>query len=390
MARPQRTRASRVPLTIEKLVKVGDQLQSFDGWGSRLEKECESVLGRAYAATARKRPLNPHYLANALLCGRFIASSSLYGPYEPTKYCKIKRLCRRCYHCLEKNRATQVATSAFNATNGKFKCKLFHFVFTMPPPKTSAEEIDYARSAIGAMEQIIVAKKRWNNSKKKPPAERLHDCTMGVHFKPVVGSDLLWSHIHLVIVAGHDVNLTGQFGQGLQPYLKAAFDHAVDLPAPSVTKAQHCGRLSESVPKRAQRKPGFKPPKLVTTKQLENTFAYALRNDENDDTVDTIAARDRLLEKLGNPCTFKRSRRSPDTDGKSKNRVQGPSEFHPVRLGKPYIYFFPFDAESPIAITQDDYDSQAKSALDTAIEIANRYVTPSADKQNNQLLETST
>ncbi|HBJ34979.1 MAG TPA: hypothetical protein DDZ51_09510 [Planctomycetaceae bacterium] len=353
MARPKRTRISHVPLTAGKTIRVADAELDFDQYRHHLARNAEHAMAQ------RHRIADPNKVALALICGRFIAAKSPHDDYEATMYCKAVRCCRRCYHCREHNRGESIANDAFAA---KRELNLMQYIFTMPRPKSKAEEVQFTAHAHGGIGRIVRAKQCWNRQRSNIPSQWIDSFAVGLHVKYEESTRLLWPHVHLAVVTGKAVRWGNAPECGLYPCLKSAFEGSEDFPGPVVITGQVDGRLGNKVLPNAKRERQHKS-RIVTPAHLANVLAYCTRHTEDDDTPEAVVERDHLLTRLGITTTFKRSRLHHQNDPTSKQqKIQGPSEFHPVRLGKPSIYYLPLDGGPEKCIDPNDYDAAVDAA----------------------------
>jgi len=377
MARPKQVRTSTVPAYATQVVTVANYARTFPEHADRLAGTLDKLLdlGPTYKTST---------IAAAIACCRFVAAKSPRIPYEPTAYCQKTKPCVRCYYGRHRGRAKALAEQAFDPQANHVRRCLIQFVFTTPAPTSYEQSVLHARSAIASLSPLANAIGAWNRKRKERPSEQIYGYGIGTHLKPIGNSPFLWAHLHLSLIAGSRVVLQGTQMQGLREYLSLAFQHAAGLVDTPVVKTKIEGWIGEqcfSVEERKKRKRG----KVVSPTKLENIFAYDLRNDEDDDTNDVAIARRRLLEELGDPLAFTRSRtrniNAPDdlepSPGHAKPRTStsAPSEFHPVRLGKQYIYMFPLDGTAAVQIAPEDYDTRHKLLFDEAIKLVEQYRT---------------
>lgn len=365
MAKPKPARSSQMLPTAMRQIRIADKPRDFDTHADALADARGKILP---ALLEPGSPLTLQATVNAIVCSRFVASKGERGEYEPTWYCRRTKLCVRCYHLLERSRAELLAAASLRNLPSDVRRRLIHLVFTMPAPKSYQQSLAYAESALNALPALTKAISAWNTRRKKVPAENLYDYAMGVHFKPTKSSPLLWSHIHLAIVAGSKVPIDSTASQGLRHYLGLAFEHAAALDFAPKVIAKKKGWIGERVLPENERKDRRKG-EAMTLNHLENTFAYVCRNDEDDDTPESTIARQRLLTDLGERPTFTRSRQSSSsaqgTSG-SKKRPRGPNSFHPVRLNKPFIYKFPLDGSKSVQVAPADYDREVAQMREEA------------------------
>jgi len=351
MARPQRKRVSSAILFGHPTIRVGEIELDKESYRSLLANN------QAFAIRRHKNSGDRKMAAKALACGRFVAAQSLNGLYEPTFYCKAVRFCRRCYCCREHARGDSIAGDTFTA---KRELNLLQYVFTMPRPRCATEEDNFTLQAYEGMGRLALAKKRWNIQRSNLSSQQIESYAMGLHLKYDEATKLFWPHVHLAIVAGKDVHCGYAPECGLLRSLKPAFENANDFPDTIVIKSQKVGRLGNNAISDRLRIEKHRA-KVVTQIHLANALSYCTRNIEDDDCPDAHVARQDLLERLGIKTTHRRTRLHNAKAPKSK--VQGPSEFHPVRLGKQIIYYFPLDGSPERLIDPKDYDNEVETAL---------------------------
>ena len=368
MAKPQRSRSSQsLPAAIQK-VGIADVAVDFDRYGEVLSDASDYVEKRAAKASKT-------HIARSLMCGRFVGAATAHTKFERIWYCKYSQLCRCCCHNVLKARGQGLMEDACRDAERAKKTKFLRFVFRLPDPGDYQESVTLANKALGAMPVIRDSISTWIRRNAKRTSNSLYDYAMGLHLVQKPGTSVLWPHIHLAIVADKNLVINGDTKSGILPYLKLAFEHAIDIERPNSVICANAGVLGMKTISEAKRIKNHRA-KIASAEYVQNTFAYVMRSTEQDESTEAENLRLRLLQELGNPTTYIRSRSDAQVIDPAtgllteKQRCQAPRLFHPVRLGKKFVYVFPLDGGKPRLISPQDYDAEYESMYAQAMVIA--------------------
>ena len=347
MGSVKRCRSSEVPNRLEPLIQHGSHNFTFDrhrGYLAKAETNIRNLYTKKLASLSR--------CAEALVCGRLVGADQQYGLHERLNYCRQNRICQCCSRCREVKRAEGIADGIkFNGRD-----QLVTAVFTMPMANSYTESLDYMRRCLAGKSAVVTAIGLWNQGQGKLRGNRLFDYTMGLHAKPMEQSHWLWSHLHLTIVVGPEVRFRTQSQDGLEDVLSHAFRRAIDIPQTVKVSFKKQGRLGTKVlspeARRAQHRGN-----VVLYSDVQKQLAYATTIAEKEDTPESVALRIKMLQELGSPSTFTRSRnRKKDGSSSRATADSQPHKFNPVALGKSSVYLFGLDGQEPEQIDPADFE----------------------------------
>lgn len=292
--------------------------------------------------------------ARALLCGRIVAGKT---PFEMQRciYCRTPTLCRCCHANIKAAAAKQLADDP-TKNYGK---KLLGLVVTLPDPPDRAASRDMAIFAATKLRpQLRRTLTAWQ--RRKDRKYELGSYAINLHLKHrSLGH--YWPHLHMAVFVDRHCSVQ-EFKNHIHRSLELVFD---PKPVPVIT-CKKWGVLGRYRSHQASRQ--LKQAKVCTSTTAEALFAYVLRTTENDEVPLVSADRDQFMDEVLNSPTFTRSR------SKTSEQHWMPAEFDPDALGKPHVYYFPFDSGASQKIEPSEYEQvRARLAAEATRLITNRF-----------------
>lgn len=299
-------------------VRIAEETVDFDSYPDILEKHRQTVMARVSVRSTIDEELLRR-AAMAMYCGRILKpDSGSPGCFERAIYCRQKRLCIPCYTIARRGAIDLL----MNDTPDLIGSRLVHMVFSAPKPYTPAEElfwVNTAKLAKSAIRKSITAWNDWTSGSGSIIAYAI-----GIHAKSSSDTQLLWTHMHLCLVVQEDCTITGP--DSVEQRMKAAYRSVIeDYRQPLVMTTDH-GIIT---PDNRLRSSGNQ----VKVSHAANQLAYATRytEDDDEDTPESVARRDRLFEAVELKSSHTISRRK--SRGKVLKKSQMPHEYCPERLG---------------------------------------------------------